>query len=600
MCGIAGIFSKREHRPSGAGLAPMLDALAHRGPDAAGVWEWENLRLGHKRLAIIDTSDCAGQPMHYKDLTIVFNGEIYNYLELKAALRDKGHVFVSHSDTEVLLHAYEQWGQDCLDRLLGMWAFMLCDRERGVLFCARDCFGIKPFYYSDDADRFIAASEPGALLSGGVSPTADMEVLAAYLVLGLEDYGEKTFFSNIRQLLPGQKAVVDLRSGKLSLASYYSLRAKPGVSPRGQEYTDSLRESVKLHLRSDVPVGTCLSGGLDSSVIAALASGLLRGEPGGRLAAVTGQSEAADTDETRYAGAVARWLDLDWHPVRPDAEEFAREIEDCLFRQGEPVGGPSVYLQYRVMRQAKEAGMKVMLDGQGGDEVLLGYERYYAAFFRDIVARREWLPLARELVLAVFNSGVPPHRLAAEFVYFSSESLRRWMLSKRGHYLKRRFLDLGLRPLAGYGRQPSGLAELQVSELMQYQLGHLLRYEDRNSMAQSIEARVPFVYRPSVEIALALPGSEKIRNGYRKRVLREFAATILPGDIAWRKRKIGFETPEALWLGRLAPRMRERVRQSPLVRTLCEDAVSLDALSSATAWRLYNIAVWEEQYGVHD
>ncbi len=367
MCGIAGIVTPgRPGRNSEKALGSMLAAMAHRGPDDEGTCVAGPVALGHKRLSIIDLSAAGRQPMRFGDFVVTYNGEVYNYLEIRKELEGLGHRFETATDTEVILHAWAHWGEGCLERFTGMWAFALLDEAEGVLFCARDPFGIKPFYYLHEDGRFAFASEIRALLTLH-PPRADIDSLLDYLVLGLTDHTERTFFGGVRQLLPGRCLSLNLRDGGKTVRQYYDLRKTSRRERTPGDFQESLQRSVILHLRSDVPVGTCLSGGLDSSVVAALAAAANRENGNERFSAVTARSEATETDETPYAKRVAEHARLDWHVAAPVYADFAAHVDRCLHIQEEPVGGPSVFLQYWVMKTAREAGLKVMLDGQGGE-----------------------------------------------------------------------------------------------------------------------------------------------------------------------------------------------------------------------------------------
>ncbi|GFO63829.1 asparagine synthase (glutamine-hydrolyzing) [Geomonas paludis] len=601
MCGIAGIIHKNGAHADAPGIERMLSALVHRGPDDAGTFLAGNLALGHRRLSILDVSEAGHQPMRYKEYVIAYNGEVYNYLELREELAGLGHHFLTGTDTEVILHAYEQWGEGCLERFEGMWAFALYDGRAGRLFCSRDRFGIKPFYYYEDDERLLFASEIKALLAAGVPSLVNREVLLTYLVVGFINYGAQTFFSGVHQLLPGRNLRVELYSGRSTIERYYDLSAqsRPGVSP--SDYIDCIRNSVRLHLRSDVPVGTCLSGGLDSSVVAALAAPLFSEAGGARsFGAVTAVSQSKENDESGYARQVAEHCRLDWYPVQPTFEDFQRHVEDCLLAQGEPVGGPSLFMQYWVMKKAREAGFKVMLDGQGGDETLLGYERYYPGFFLNLAKRGRVLRLCSEYLKASRNSRLSLAALTSYTVYFLVLPVRKRILEKRASFVKKGLLDGIFEVLKAPARAFFNLRSLQDLEIGTYQMPNLLLYEDRNSMAHSIEARVPYVERNCIETAVSLAPGDKIRDGFTKHPLRLLADAVLPRSVAWRTNKIGFEAPTSLWLGQHATRMQSLVDDSPLIRSICQEVPRLESLSLDHRWRLYNIAVWERQYRVSD
>jgi asparagine synthase (glutamine-hydrolysing) len=598
MCGIAGIIYKDGSLPQDADMRKMLNVMIHRGPDAEGIYSFGSVLLGHRRLSIIDTSSAGNQPMHYKNFTIVSNGEVYNYIEIKQELQNKGHLFVTRSDTEVILHAYEEWGEDSLNRFTGMWAFAIYDKEKKEVFFSRDRFGIKPFYYYNDQNKFIFASEIKVILSMGIKPKVNMDVLMAYLVIGLEDYSDKTFFNGINQLLPGQKARISLDNGEIGYEKYYDISKNGNGIVEADEYGRLLNESIQLHLRSDVPVGTCLSGGLDSSSIAAVASRIKRGFTKDKFVAITAQSESSINDESSYARQVVEHCNLDWHLVKPTYEDFAEEIEGILYSLGEPVVGPSVFMQYWVMKAAKEAGLKVVLDGQGGDETLLGYERYYPAIFWYCLLNRRWLYLMRELFLSIKHSMLTSTMLAKYIIYFSFGYVRKKILIRRTRFLKAHYVQSALKELEKYNIRFKSLRALQSSEIMKYQLPHLLRYEDRNSMALSIEARVPFVDHRCVEAAISLEPSEKIRNGFTKFALRQLANQILPQGIAWRRNKIGFEAPGDIWFKKHNFIMQEKINKSPLISKVCNKIPQLSSTPLNIRWRLYNVAIWEAQYNV--
>ncbi|MFB3883622.1 MAG: asparagine synthase (glutamine-hydrolyzing) [Thermodesulfobacteriota bacterium] len=599
MCGIAGLCYRDDMVQEPVALKGMLDTMGHRGPDDRGIYVYRNVALGHNRLSILDLTEAGHQPMHCGHLSVTYNGEIYNYVEIREELRSQGHVFATDTDTEVLLQAYDRWGEECLQRMTGMWAFAILDRKRNQLFCSRDRFGIKPFYYYCDEEIFLAfASEIKALIHSVAKPQVHYERLMDYLVIGLSDHTEETLYQSIKQLLPGHSLFVDLGKGTKKTKRYYFLGASlSGVSTE-EDFEVSLRKSVSIHMRSDVPVGTCLSGGIDSSVVAALAASVNRSLGKETFSAITAQSESSSNDETPFAHEVAKHCDLDWHVTKPDYRIFKENLEDCLWHQEEPVGGPSVFMQYWVMKKAKEVGLKVMLDGQGGDEIMFGYERYYAAFFWHLMRHGRALRCLQEFSLAASRSKLHLGQLAALTVYFLFPALRRRVLEKRGFFLNRDFLQLTRKSLREAAKAFFDIGELQISEIGRQQLPHLLKYEDRNSMAHSIEARVPYVEIGCVETSLRVPPGKRIRAGYTKYPLRRLAEKILPPSIAWRKNKIGFEAPSALWLGQQKPLMAKEIEHSGILRRVCQSIPPLEALGLEMQWRLYNIAVWERLFDV--
>ena len=598
MCGIAGVYQKNLVSPDESSLKGMLHSIAHRGPDDEGMYIRQNIGLGHRRLSIIDTSEAGHQPMQYKHLVIVYNGEVYNYLEIKKELVEKGHTFVTRTDTEVILHAYEEWGEDCLHHFTGMWAFALMDGSKNMLFCSRDRFGIKPFYYYENNEVLAFASEIKALLVSYASARVNYERLIDYLMVGITDHSEDTFFQGIRHLLPGHLMTINLGNGKVDIQKYFDLADTHKFVSGMDDYVIRLRDSVRIHLRSDVPVGTCLSGGIDSSIVAALAASFNRENGNDHFSAVTARSESPHNDETPFARQVAEHCKLNWYIANPVYEDFAKHIEDCLRFQGEPVGGPSVFMQYWVMKTAKEAGLKVMLDGQGGDETLLGYERYYISYFWDLFKAGHWIRLIKEYALAVRHSKMSFFRLTASAGYFSIFTLRKLVLKWRANFLKNEYRDYPNPILRKLTKDFFNLNKLQVSEIKFQQLPQLLKYEDRNSMAYSIEARVPYVELGCIETALSLRSEEKIREGYTKYPLRRLAEEILPYAIAWRRDKIGFEAPAEIWLNRHRSIMENEIKNSKILKRICKFIPDLKKIRLEMRWRLYNIAVWERLYNV--
>jgi asparagine synthase (glutamine-hydrolysing) len=598
MCGIAGAAYGRDAGGWRERVEHATAALAHRGPDDVGLEDLGEVILGHTRLAIIDLSAAGHQPMRHGSLRLVFNGEIYNYRELRSELTALGHRFDTDTDTEVLLKAWVHWGPSALRRLTGMWAFALHDSHSRQLVLSRDPFGIKPLYYVAMKGGTAFASEIPALLAMGYPARANIDRVIDYVVTAATDHTTETFFDGVRQVPAGHNLIIDLKNHGARQERYYAIPDKLPVRSI-EDFAEQISESVRLHLRSDVPIGTCLSGGLDSSTVAALAVRELsrRGETTG-FAAVTAQSEDPRIDETRYAQQVVQHCNLDWSVTRPGYREFAAGIEQCLVRQGEPVGGPSVFMQYCVMRRAKEAGLKVMLDGQGGDETLLGYERYYVAYFLHLLRRGRLADLAREFRLATRHSRLTFRTLAAYAAYFGNPRLRRARLDRRSWFVDselRRRADATIEQMAqGY----FDLGRLQRTELQHHCLPHLLRYEDRNSMAVSIEARVPFVTPAVVECALGLAPRDKIRDGYTKFAIRRLAAGILPNDIAWRRDKIGFEAPSVAWMRQHRTVAEEVVGRSDLLRRIAPRGVPYGELDADLQWRTYNLAVWESEFRV--
>ncbi len=365
-----------------------------------------------------------------------------------------------------------------------------------------------------------------------------------------------------------------------------------------EEFSQSLRESVTLHLRSDVPVGTCLSGGLDSSTVAALASGAVSAAGGPRFAAVTAISGEAATDEREYAAAVVKQWDLAWHTVQPSAAQFVSETDESIRAQGEPALSPSVYFQYCVMRGAKAAGLKVMLDGQGADELLCGYERYTPTWAVEI-ARSAGICAALAGFTRVARHARPGLRgMAALAGYVLLPSLRRRVIRARIGFMQAQFRDDVLQLVAHIASTGHDLHATRIADIQEFSLPALLRFEDRNSMAHSIEARVPYVDREVVSCALRLPDGQLLQNGYTKYPLRLVAASLLPAGIAWRRAKVGFEPPSHSWLSALRAQMQAEVQASSIVARLSRAMPQVSRQPLPLQWRLYNLARWQRLFEV--
>jgi len=594
MCGIAGLASPRPEdlRPIGA----MTAALRHRGPDDEGyvfadsrtgrTWPFSgddtvagiphprldgtppgsaDVALGTRRLAILDLTAAGHGPMAAADgtLWVTYNGEIFNYLELREELAGRGHVFRTSCDTEVLLAAYAEWGPRCLERFNGMWAFGLYDARRRVLFCARDRFGVKPFHYAWDGRTFGFASEIAALRAGGFGGGAVDASLASFLLGGALDAGEDTHVSGIRRLPGGHHLTVDLEARTLSVARWYALPDEGTAPARPDRLRERLEDAVRLRLRSDVPVGTCLSGGLDSSSIVALTARLRDRSPDGRRAFSVVYADPA-LDESRYMDSVARATGVDSRRVTPTSDDLAADLGALVRHQGEPFSGAGVYSQWRVMRLAREAGVTVLLDGQGADEVLAGYVYQFGPFLTGLAARHGWGRAVREARHAGAASGGSAARLLVLAAYHAlplPAGVRHWAASRAATHraLPVDALDPALRPAGPDGRHArrTRLGDELRANILETSLPALLRYEDRNSMAFSVEARTPFLDYRLVEEVRSWRAEDLISGGWTKAPLREAMRGVLPEHVRLRRDKLGFATPERRWLAALAPRVRE-------------------------------------------
>ena len=553
MCGIAGqlVLDGREADP--ALLQAMADRIRHRGPDGEGFHVEGALGLAHRRLAIIDLSDAASQPMATEDgtLRIVYNGEIFNYVELREELTRLGYRFRTASDTEVILHAYREWGTGCLSRLRGMWAFALWDSRAEQLFCARDRFGIKPFYYALPGGSFLFASEIKALrVHPGVGQRPDDRTLLTFLAWGVLDHSERTLVDGILQIPPAHYLVVKA-AGVEGPVRYWDLAIREDRDGGGREedraaareFLQVLRGAVRIHLRSDVPVGTCLSGGIDSSTLTVLINDLIREEHpasvGERQKTFSAGFADRRFDESAYADLVAARTGVDARRVVPDPEGFWQDLPRLLEAQDEPFASLSIYAQYCVMRLAAMQ-VKVVLDGQGADEQLAGYIGYQWSHLRGLLAAGHLITALRE------SAGILRYHRG-----FVRDGIAQLLVRRR-----RRSLIRGAPE--GILRYRGSLPRVLYREIFSTNLPALLHWEDRNAMAFSIESRVPYLDHRVAEFLAAQPQNRRIRGGVTKWILREAIRGIVPDEIRCRMDKMGFVTPEEVWMKEaLAPRIQE-------------------------------------------
>jgi len=539
MCGLCGIV-ELDRPPDRETVDRWLGELAHRGPDGRGIFYDDGVCLGHLRLAILDLSDAGLQPMQDRELQLLHNGEIYNYLELRDELRAKGHSFTTGTDSEVILAAYREWGQPCVERFNGMWAFVIWDAARRTLFCSRDRFGVKPLYYRVDGNRFSFASEPWPLRGGG----ANLRAVRDYLEQGYVDEGDETFFADVVRLPPAHSLTFGPRG--LNVWRYWSL--EPGAPPLdpAAAVRGTLLDAVRLQLRSDVPVGTCLSGGIDSSSIAVAVA--QHGHDHQKT--VTAYFEDDGFDERPFARAVVDQTGAEAHWVTFTAEALVDDLPAIVKAQGEPFGSTSICAGWYVMREAKRAGLTVMLDGQGGDEVFGGYRASFGYRLSDLLRAGRVGEATHELHAFTQIHG-PRWAVVALATPHVPERVR---LAARGRIRGASTLVAPeLRDVAaladGNGAVfPDRLRRQLHILLTRRGLPELLRYEDRNSMAHSLEARVPLLDHRLVELAFSLDGSELIRRGETKSVLRRAVADLLPSQVAGRRDKLGFVTPEGRFL----------------------------------------------------
>ncbi|HCP93946.1 MAG TPA: asparagine synthase (glutamine-hydrolyzing) [Bacteroidetes bacterium] len=598
MCGIAGVFKLDDNKATKEEIKTLTDLLIHRGPDGEGVYCEGSVGLGHRRLSIIDLTDDGKQPMLFDEkYVITFNGEIYNYLEVKKELIKKGYNFKSKTDTEVILAAYDYYGEECLKHFNGMWAFVIYDKVKNILFCSRDRFGVKPFYYSVNNNQFIFSSEIKPILSTFSSVKVDKGILMEYLIMNMTDHTERTFFEGIKTLRGSHNLIINLRTKEMSIKPYYSIKHSPEIAKLNEEdsidlFEKEFKRSIEWRLRSDVKVGTCLSGGLDSSYIAAVASKMYKHNDDVKFNAITAESLDPALNETAYAKIVVDHLNLDWHVTSPTAKDFNEGVQDLVRTQEEPFGTPSVFLQNLVMKKAKESGVTVLLDGQGADETILGYPRYIGAYLKTLPFYK------RPFVLKSMstNYGLPLIELIKNQFYFTSYQIKKKRVLMRLGKVNQDFMDaLDFSTLKDLSKAYGNLSMLQQMEVMKTQIPQLLKWEDKNSMAYSVETRLPFLDYKLVETNLSINNSFKLNNLWSKYVLRKAMEKVLPASIVYRKKKIGFTAPAKDWLHNSA--IWDVVVKSPMLNEIFNNNIKKPN-DINLFWRVCNIALWEKEFEV--
>jgi asparagine synthase (glutamine-hydrolysing) len=673
MCGISAYlaFNKFECKS----IVSMTDVIRHRGPDDEGFVLFDSLSalphfcggkdtpsdayqavaayapkekltslsdypvklaLGHRRLSIVDLSPLAHQPMSTPDgrYLIVYNGEVYNHLELRVELEQLGSSFISNSDTEVILQAYRLWGKACLSRFNGMFAFLIYDRAKNILFGARDRFGVKPLYYhiteagigfASEIKQFTVLPDWSARMNG--------QRVYDFLNWGITDHTDETLFKDVFQLRGGQAFELCLddfsstndkfaTGAKLPVFTWYELKPRTfrgTQADSAEQFRTKLIDSVKLHLRADVPVGSCLSGGLDSSSIVCIANQLLHDQNAHLLQRTfSACTDVAKFDERNWIDIVVNATGVKAHYVYPALSGLFSDVADITWHQDEPFGSTSIYAQWNVFRLAAENKVKVMLDGQGADEQLAGYHGYFGPHLATLFKSLRWMTLLKEAKAMRRLHGYSYTKAAAYLASASlPESIKNALRRATGrveHSPDWLNMDaLGCKaenPLLPIGAAGADTVQaLSIAQLTASNLQMLLHWEDRDSMGHSIESRVPFLDYRLVEFVLGLPDEYKLSGGVTKRVLRAGMSGILPDAIRDRMDKIGFATPEETWLRETASDLfREKLQvvlaesseifNKEACQQMLEDIISGTSRFNFLPWRLISFGEWVRRFEV--
>jgi len=655
MCGIFGLWNTRERPVDISALVRSVSSIRHRGPDDEGYLlantsrgqavscsgpdselrstlprvdrqldQPYDLFLGFCRLSILDLSPSGHQPMSSPDQKywIVFNGEIYNYLELRQELINLGHQFISTSDTEVLLAGYIQWGAAVLQKLVGMFAFAIFDMKKRTLFLARDFFGIKPLYYTFNGSRFAFASEAKALVSlGDVSAKVNPSALYTYLRYGITDNGDATLWNEIRHLPAAHYLEIELDdpSPDLSPQRYWNIDLQTRRTLSISDAADQLRalflENIRLHLRSDVPVGAALSGGIDSS---AIVMAMRRHQAEQEIHTFSYIADDKGLNEDMWMDLVNQDAQTIQHKTRIDPADLVADLDDFIYSLDEPFSSTSMYAQFRVFRLAKQAGIKVMLDGQGADESLGGYNYFFSARLVSMFRNHRWL----EAITFLRNNWARPYFGGPKLIYRAGA----WLIPEKFHGVARNMInedfmpewldsdwferqDVQPTPVYSWDQGKDPFRKLLYQSVMETSLPMLLRYEDRNSMAHSVESRVPFLTPDLINFVFSLPEEHIVDiHGNTKSVFRKAMQGLVPAPILQRRDKIGFSTPEKRWLTELGPWV-EQVLNKNMAQSI--PALKMDKVQEEwrnvsanrrpfnfRIWRWINLTNWSERHSI--
>ncbi len=612
MCAIAGFYGFRNDNL----IKKISQQMSHRGPDGEGLYVDDQTTLLNRRLAIIDIAG-GNQPIYNEDksIIVVYNGEIYNYRELRGDLEKKGHVFKTKSDTEVIVHGYEQWGEQCFDRFNGMFAIALYDKKKKKLILARDHFGIKPLYYafrnepnttSQVVRGLIFSSEIKPIFySGLIKQKPNDRIIYRYLRYRIHDDQKETFFDGIYKLMPGEMLTISqkskVKSQKFSNLEEELLRHSGKRSASGidsgivEKFRKELIKAITYRLIADVPVGTCLSGGLDSSSVAAIVNKLLQQHVresqsvGKRQNTFSAVFPGLSNDEERYINEVIKFIKLESYKVKPQPEEFFAEIRDFVRTQEEPTISTGPYPQFQVMREAAKH-VKVLLDGQGADEMMAGYMPYYFVYLRQLWKEKNYPKLIKET-----------WGMSDVLIKYSIRTKQ--SINSEG-LINRKFLH----KFSGekYKIVKDDLKKRLVQDIFHNSLPSLLRYEDRNSMRFSIEGRVPFLDVNLLKYIFSLSDEAIIKDGWNKFILRQATRDLLPELINKRRNKIGFTAPENAWFMRMKNRIyqiflsesfaRRPYFNQPAVLKAFQQFIEGKNDDTMLFWRLLNLELWLREF----
>jgi len=569
MCGISILINKNNHAVSPGLIRNMNDKVMHRGPDDEGYYYGQDFAFGHRRLSIIDTSRAGHQPMQKGNACIVFNGMIYNYVELRQELTAAGYTFSSQTDTEVILAAYQHWNTGAFKRFNGMWAIVIYDAPaQKIIFC-RDHFGIKPLYYTTNSNYFAAGSEIKQFtVLPGFKSVLNKSVTVNFLARGWLNYSDETFFTGVNALTPGHYLQYSLSDKNFSVHEWYSL--EKSVTTVGDDFEKAtttvsslFRSSVQMRMRADVKVGSCLSGGIDSSSIVSVVHE--QQSANDYFTTFTSCYEDSRYDEQQYSDLVTRQTGFAAVKVFPDLQHLltAGDLDTMLYHQDQPFSSASHYSEFSVFKTAHASQMKVVLDGQGSDEYFCGYPEFFSEYIAAFLRRGKLRKAINAVNLKDGTGTTATERWKALWnvwmwypaIEKAKKLLRKpvypWMSDKAQSWLKGKEMDFAA----------TGIRALSIQQLVYSSIPYQLHSEDRNSMLFAVESRLPFLDHRLVEYVLGLPADYKINQGYTKYILRQ-SLPELPPAVRWRKDKLGFAAPDKEWVYQNHEMIRSELEQA--------------------------------------
>ncbi|MBU1668527.1 asparagine synthase (glutamine-hydrolyzing) [bacterium] len=587
MCGILGSFPNCDSNK----FQKALNLLAHRGPDNQTVYESDTICLGHTRLSIIDLDAQSNQPMEIDDMVLIFNGEIYNYLEIKKELIALGYYFSTHSDTEVLLKSYQEWGEACVERFNGMWSFAIFDKKNNSLFLSRDRFGVKPLYYIYDSKRFVFASEIKALLPYLDQTVANRDEVVRYLVYGVQEHRKETMFTHIYRFPPGCNALYNMENKKLSFDKYYTLQIDIEETIDESLVKNKLKnlveKSIDFRLRSDVKIGMALSGGVDSNIIVSKANA--QNKTIESFSSIYDSKEQINENEN--IEHTVKSLNLKQHYIVAQIDSLVKKIENIVWMQDEPFDTLGIFAQYKVYEKMNEKAVKVSLDGQGADEIFAGYGTYRSVLLRENMFKYKFLREYFKYYKSFFIQDLKLLMISFfpklfEWLYFKKRADK--IFNKKVAFvpsLKESFSNF------------NNLNQKLVYDVKEY-LSVLLRYVDRNSMAHSIESRAPFLDYKLINYAFELPSNLKYKDGFSKYILRKTFEKDVSEEIIWNRDKKGFPVPQNEWCTdeNFIILAKKYISNSMILKEL-DINCNIDK-HDPMYWKIVNIAIWEDVFKI--